>query len=109
VSRTVTDEILDKAESAYNSFGDPEAPACDPPSMRAALEAVAPALIADYQRSPNVLRDAYDAQAEKFAVERPKLIAQGMREAGEIIDASEGDVDFAKFKLQSRAQELDPK
>jgi len=103
VSRTVTDEILEKAVEAYEEA----ATGLITVDMRAALEAVAPALIADYQRSPNVLRDAYDAQAEKFAVERPKLIAQGLREAAGIIDASEGDVDFAKFKLESRIQELE--
>jgi hypothetical protein len=32
----------------------------------------------------------------------------GLRRAIEVIDASEGDVDFAKYKLQNLAQEIDP-
>jgi len=34
--------------------------------------------------------------------------AEGLREAIEVIDTSEGDMDFAKFKLESRIQEIDP-
>jgi hypothetical protein len=33
----------------------------------------------------------------------------GLRKAIEVIDASEGDVDFAKYKLRNLAQEIDPK
>jgi hypothetical protein len=75
---TITDEIVKKAEDAYDSFGDPEAPACDPPSMRAALEAVA-----------------------------PMLIAQGMREAADVCDANWIDEEYAKRRILARAQELD--
>ena len=36
----ITDEMVEKAVEAYDEF------LCDPPSMRAALEAIAPMLIA---------------------------------------------------------------
>jgi len=101
----ITDEMVEKAlEAAEDAY--PESKRSD---MRAALEAVAPMLIADYQRSPNVLRDAYDAQAERFAVERPKLIAQGLLEAAGICGDYAGEMaDELKDAILARAQELDP-
>jgi hypothetical protein len=101
----ITDEMVEVARRTWLEL-DASSKEC----WRAALEAVAPMLIADYQRSPNVLRDAYDAQTERFAVERPKLIAQGMMEADDIVSQWKGGAvaDLHKAIL-NRLQELDPK
>jgi len=130
----ITDEMVEVAREAMASY-----PARD--EVRAALEAVAPLLVADVQRELDAcngalansgaayalvladrdklivqglqgltrLADRNKLIAQGIAEERPKLLARGLREAIEVIDASEGDMDFAKFKLESRIQEIDPK
>jgi hypothetical protein len=88
----ITDEMVEKAlEAAEDAY--PESKRSD---MRAALEAVAPLLIAGYQQSLNKLGDAYDKKCEELAAcngalknagaayalllaDRDKLIAQGLR------------------------------
>jgi hypothetical protein len=107
---TITDEMVEKALIAEAEVAPYDGP--DTVSMRAALEAVAPMLIADYQQSLNVLGDAYDEQADKFAAERPKLIFQGLMQAVQI--ASEGrdsghTIDYIIALFLKRAQELDAK
>ncbi|RPJ29578.1 MAG: hypothetical protein EHM33_00490 [Chloroflexi bacterium] len=52
---------------------------------------------------------AKDAAVHALWIVAPILIAQGIREAIEVIDASEGDVDYAKFKLRRRIEEVSPK
>jgi len=55
---------------------------------------------------PESRRTAMRAALEAVA---PLITVQIMREVIAAIDASEGDIDFAKFKLRGRIQELDPK
>jgi hypothetical protein len=52
------------------------------------------------------MRDEVRAALEAVA---PMITAQALKEAVKVIDTSEGDVDYAKFKLLGRIEELDPK
>ena len=72
---TITDEMVGIAENAYDNAIDETHEACHAPAIRAALEAVA-----------------------------PMLIAQGMREAADIVQRG-----YPVKELLARAQELDPK
>jgi len=69
-------------------------------------EMVEKALEAAEDAYPESKRSDMRAALEAVA---PMLIRQGLREAIAVIDVSEGDVDYAKFKLEGRIQELDPK
>ena len=93
---TVTDEMVEKARMAYVQAEPFMSGSWKSGCIRAALEAVAPLLIADYQQSLNVLGDAYDKKCKELAAcngalknagaayalvlaDRDKLIAQGLR------------------------------
>jgi hypothetical protein len=106
---TITDEMVKQAEIAYDRSCQNHKGA-DVGAMRAALEAVAPLLIADYQQSLNKLGEAYDKKCDEVL----KARAQGMREALEIIwgtpirgEQAFHEIYAAKKAILARAQELD--
>jgi len=55
---------------------------------------------------PHQKRDCFDAARAAIEAIAPRLRAEGMREAVEIMMISEGDIDFAKFRILARADAL---
>ncbi|RPJ19480.1 MAG: hypothetical protein EHM33_30185 [Chloroflexi bacterium] len=66
-------------------------------------EMVEKALEAAEDAYPESKRSDMRAALEAVA---PMLVVNALRKAIEVIDASEGDVDFAKFILQEHIQEM---
>jgi hypothetical protein len=115
----ITDDMVKKAFNAWWDIGD-DLGDVEAHQMRAALEAVAPMILAQGLQEIEMVDDAIAKAKARAGVDqqmtKPKPsplfcagYVAGLREAIEVIDASEGDGDYAKFKLQNRIQELDPK
>jgi hypothetical protein len=102
----ITDEMVKKALDAYwqSIHGDGIR------DMRNALEAVAPMLIAPYQRALEACNGALANSGAAYALalaDCNKARAQGMREAAQI--ATNSPISNIEINILARAQEIDPK